>query len=129
MSGSSLSSCFGIDLERALLAIHLRIELDDAGRIGRVGIRVGDDLGALPHRDPVQIGLVDVDLGAQILEVGHPDEITGALEAAGHGDLADLLLLGEDDAVTRRPELRIVALHLGLRQLRLQLRDKAARRG
>ena len=91
-----------LDLERPLLPVHLRVELHDARRVGTVGIRVRDDLGVLPHLDAVQVGLVDVDLGAEILEIGHADQVAGAFETAGDGDLADLLHLREHDAVARR---------------------------
>ena len=55
-----------------------------------------------------EVALGDVHLPAEVLQVGHADEVAGAGEAAGDGDLADLLELGQDDAAARRAERRVV---------------------
>ena len=77
----------------------------------------------LAQVDAREVGLGDVDLGAQLVEVRHADQLAGAGEAARHRHLADLLQLGEDHAVGRRAQHGVVEVHLRLRDLGLELRD------
>ncbi len=76
--------------------------------------------------DARQVRLVDVDLGAHVVEVGHADQVARAGEAARHRDLAHLLELGEDHAVARRAQDGVVELDLRERDLGLELGDAGA---
>ena len=77
-----------LDLQGALLAIDLRVELHDLRGVAAIGVRVGLHLGGLAELHAREVGFVHVELGAHVGEIGHADQLARALEAAGHRDLA-----------------------------------------
>src|SRR5262249_28254715 len=116
------------DAQRSLLAVDLRVELHHVRGVATVGIGVGHDLGTLSDPDLRQLRLGDIDLAPQVVEVGHADQVAGAGEPAGCRDLADLLVLGEDDAAARRTERGVFERDTRLRELRLRGADPRRRR-
>ena len=58
-----------LDLQRSLLAIDLRIQLDDLRPVAELRVGVRHDLGVLPHAHVAEVGLADVELRAELREV------------------------------------------------------------